>query len=211
MAGGGEVIKQRKRMRPVCSHCRVRVSDRVCGQCLVLGYCSERCAAADWPIHCEAEPHCSDAESGQPDQVWPGLWLGGVEALQCLDALHIESVLTVVQQGRVDHDWLLQRVGASRHHLWLPHADVPSEDMSVDFARATQWIADELAAGRKVLVHCHAGISRSATMVAAYLLRFHTTRFPNVAVVLVWLRSKRPVVNPNSGFLKQLEGWQQHG
>jgi protein-tyrosine phosphatase len=52
------------------------------------------------------------------------------------------------------------------------------------------------------LVHCMQGISRSATMVAAYLIR----RYGMTAVQAVEeLRQKRHIVNPNPGFMKMLQ------
>lgn len=54
----------------------------------------------------------------------------------------------------------------------------------------------------KILVHCWAGVSRSATIVAAYLLK-HTKL--NVLQTITFLQSKRPIVEPNFNFLGQLE------
>ena len=60
----------------------------------------------------------------------------------------------------------------------------------------------------KVLVHCHAGISRSATVVMAYLMRKKQQPFREV-----WaqVKSKRRLVNPNDGFLEQLKIWDEVG
>jgi len=46
------------------------------------------------------------------------------------------------------------------------------------------------------------GISRSATVVAAYLTFRHGLT-PDQAIA--WLRIRRPIVNPNSGFREQLQ------
>ena len=55
--------------------------------------------------------------------------------------------------------------------------------------------------GGRVLVHCHAGISRSATTVISYLMKEHGMAL-NPATQLV--RSRRWFINPNPGFVKQL-------
>jgi atypical dual specificity phosphatase len=58
----------------------------------------------------------------------------------------------------------------------------------------------------RVLVHCLAGMSRSATIVIAYLLA--TT--PMTAVEATgFVRSKREIVRPNYGFTKQLEQYER--
>ena len=53
-----------------------------------------------------------------------------------------------------------------------------------------------------ILVHCMAGVSRSATCVIAYLMREHKH---SLRSALELVRSKRPIVCPNYGFHKQLK------
>ncbi|KAJ4490110.1 hypothetical protein J3R30DRAFT_3653549 [Lentinula aciculospora] len=60
--------------------------------------------------------------------------------------------------------------------------------------------------GRGVLVHCQAGVSRSATIVAAYLM---FNRKMNVEEALDLVRKARPEVDPNPGFIAQLEIFQK--
>lgn len=52
-----------------------------------------------------------------------------------------------------------------------------------------------------VLVHCLAGVSRSASIVVAYLL---TVTNLNYSLALTYLTSRRPCANPNFGFRMQL-------
>ena len=57
-----------------------------------------------------------------------------------------------------------------------------------------------------VLVHCTAGVSRSAAFVAAYLMRkLGVTR----DACLNGMRRARPVIRPNDGFMRQLRQWQR--
>ena len=51
--------------------------------------------------------------------------------------------------------------------------------------------------GEKVLVHCAAGISRSGTVVVAYMMAKYNIRYED-AVRMV--RAKRGCVCPNQGF-----------
>ena len=52
-----------------------------------------------------------------------------------------------------------------------------------------------------ILVHCHAGVSRSATIVIAYLMRKYNWDRDQA---LNFVRSKRSIVNPNNDFMKSL-------
>lgn len=56
-----------------------------------------------------------------------------------------------------------------------------------------------------VLVHCLAGMSRSATIVCAYLL---ATTPMNTEETIAFVKSKRPMIHPNYGFQKQLKTWE---
>jgi protein-tyrosine phosphatase len=57
-----------------------------------------------------------------------------------------------------------------------------------------------------VLVHCHAGVSRSATLVIAYLMQEKRLTFDEA---FSYASKFRPVIFPNQGFQKQLKEWQR--
>lgn len=61
----------------------------------------------------------------------------------------------------------------------------------------------------KVLVHCQMGRSRSATMVAMYLLYKHLVDVCgeeeiDANMVVEFLKQRRNVVDPNTGFVNQI-------
>ena len=56
--------------------------------------------------------------------------------------------------------------------------------------------------GNKVLVHCQGGISRSPTLVIAYLVQKKNLTLGNSFELV---REKRPIIDPNEGFLYQLK------
>jgi atypical dual specificity phosphatase len=58
----------------------------------------------------------------------------------------------------------------------------------------------------RVLVHCFAGMSRSATIVIAYLL---VTTPMTVGEATEFVRSKRSVIRPNCGFIEQLKQYEK--
>lgn len=57
-----------------------------------------------------------------------------------------------------------------------------------------------------VLVHCHAGVSRSATVVIAYLMQEKDLTFDQA---FSFASKKRPVIFPNMGFQRQLQEWER--
>lgn len=79
--------------------------------------------------------------------------------------------------------------------------DVNSEDISLLFYRTLEWIEQAINSGGRVLVHCREGVSRSATMVIAYLMWKCDLSFD---AAHERIRRVRSVCNPNTGFTCQL-------
>ena len=60
-----------------------------------------------------------------------------------------------------------------------------------------------LALGRKrILFHCYAGISRSATLAIAYIALTNNMKLQDT---INMVKSKRNIIQPNKGFMKALE------
>lgn len=60
-----------------------------------------------------------------------------------------------------------------------------------------------LKSGKKVLIHCRAGVQRSATIVAAYLMRYHKM---TIRQAISFIRDKRMIAfRPGPNFLHTLE------
>jgi protein-tyrosine phosphatase len=62
--------------------------------------------------------------------------------------------------------------GKEIQKLRIPVQDSAEEDLAQFFQQATDFIQVNLEKGKSVLVHCSMGISRSASIVIAYLIRF---------------------------------------
>ena len=56
-----------------------------------------------------------------------------------------------------------------------------------------------------VLVHCYAGMSRSTTIVIAYLMKLYRWGYD---ATLHFVKFKRVIANPNEGFANQLRGYE---
>ncbi|KAF5366119.1 hypothetical protein D9757_010932 [Collybiopsis confluens] len=134
------------------------------------------------------------------DQVIPGLWIGGLPSALDTENLRvnkIHSVLSVMRGKLSVHETFI------KHQILLD--DSEDEDVLVHLLPAITFIQSELDKGRGVLVHCQAGISRSATIVAAYLMH---NRHMNLEEALDLIRKARVEIDPNPSFLAQLEIFQ---
>ncbi|EJD55453.1 dual specificity protein phosphatase 12 [Auricularia subglabra TFB-10046 SS5] len=132
------------------------------------------------------------------DEIQPGLFLGPWEAAFEDDDLRragVTHILSVMRLGR-----LAAPAGIEQREI--PALDSPKFDLLSHFPDGIRFIRRALEADGKVLVHCQAGISRSATIVAAYLM--YTQRLtPGAALAII--RARRSCIHPNVGFLQQLE------
>ncbi|XP_075466450.1 dual specificity protein phosphatase 13A isoform X2 [Ascaphus truei] len=91
--------------------------------------------------------------------------------------------------------------GASVTYHGVAANDVPDFDMSQYFYSASEFIHQALSiTGGRLLVHCVVEISRSATLVLAYLM-IHQHLSLTQAVRRV---QEKRWVSPNAGFLRQL-------
>lgn len=79
--------------------------------------------------------------------------------------------------------------------------DLPSTDILKVFPDCNKFIRGALKDGGKVLVHCNAGVSRSTSIVVAYLMRYENM---TVRAAMEHVRAIRSCVRPNDGFVRQL-------
>ncbi|NXK56384.1 DUS18 phosphatase, partial [Chauna torquata] len=111
-----------------------------------------------------------------------------------LAASHVSTVINVsLEVANMFHPGV--------EYLHVPVADVPTARISAYFDAIADRIRSVGARGGRTLLHCMAGVSRSATICMAYLMKHHTM---SLASTHAWVRSCRPIIRPNNGFWQQL-------
>jgi len=138
-----------------------------------------------------------------PINIVPGLYIGSVGAAiskENLLANGITHVLCAANNIKLYHpnDFIYKQIAID---------DTPASDMYSHLASACSFIGRAISAGGRVLVHCFAGKSRSATVIASYLM--FTMKIDMVAAIDL-MRSRRPIVQPNAGFCTQLLKWNRY-
>uniref|UniRef100_A0A672UM77 Dual specificity protein phosphatase 15 n=1 Tax=Strigops habroptila TaxID=2489341 RepID=A0A672UM77_STRHB len=86
-------------------------------------------------------------------------------------------------------------------YLRIPLPDTPEANIKRHFKECISFIHQCRLHGGNCLVHCLAGISRSTTVVVAYVMAVTEL---SCQEVLEAIRTIRPVANPNPGFRQQL-------
>ncbi|GAA5865838.1 hypothetical protein JCM1840_006269 [Sporobolomyces johnsonii] len=130
-------------------------------------------------------------------QVIDGLWIGDYQASQDGSLLEENSISCVVSAMRQEYS---AQPGIDLHRVAVD--DTSTTNIIEHFVPCADFIDSALSKGQNVLVHCQAGVSRSTTLVAAYLMLKLKL---NVEQAVDKIRSVRPQVEPTQFFMLQLE------
>ena len=127
------------------------------------------------------------------NEIVPGLFLGDCTAAERPPG----SVRRIIN--------MTQSAGFHEGRLKYLHIDIDDNDDApilkfVD--RANAFLDEGLRSSEHVLVHCNSGMSRSATLVIAFLM---SRRGMSLADAYETTRSARPVILPNRGFFGALQ------
>ncbi|HLA45861.1 MAG TPA: dual specificity protein phosphatase family protein, partial [Aggregatilineales bacterium] len=127
-----------------------------------------------------------------------GIYVSGIHALAHSERarrMGVRAVLRVDSEDRSFRQWASDFL---LHDMPLiDGAEVPGERLS----EAAAFIHGSLDSGLKVLVHCQMGVSRSVTMVLAYLIEYENMSLPDAVRLVV---RRRAVAAPHRAMLRSL-------
>ncbi|KAK2491821.1 hypothetical protein MC885_014410 [Smutsia gigantea] len=92
-------------------------------------------------------------------------------------------------------------------YLCILAADSPSQNLTRHFKESIKFIHECRLRGEGCLVHCLAGVSRSVTLVIAYIMTVTDFGWEDA---LHTVRAGRSCANPNLGFQRQLQEFEKH-
>ncbi|XP_075427857.1 dual specificity protein phosphatase 15 isoform X2 [Ascaphus truei] len=131
--------------------------------------------------------------------ILPGLYLGSVIDSRDWEQLKRNRITHAVSVHQSPEPKLQELT-----YLCVSLPDSPEADILQHFKQCISFIHCSRLSGGNCLVHCSAGVSRSATIVTAYIMT--VTRL-NWAQALAVVSAARPSANPNTGFRKQLQNF----
>ena len=133
-------------------------------------------------------------------QLTPNLFLSSATALtpQALSKYNISLIINVTKELP-----LLPVDGAKT--LRINIEDRSSEDLFPYFESVSSLVREHERSGGLVVIHCVAGVSRSAALCLAFLVKYYCS----LSEAWNYVKTIRPWVNPNTGFWTQLESWEQ--
>lgn len=130
-----------------------------------------------------------------------GLWLGSISSSSNrhhLQQLGIKTILSVA----IGIEPLYP---SDFEYLQIPLLDT-NEKLQPIFDEFLPIIHHRLTQNKNILIHCIVGASRSASLVLAYLIKYHGY---SLTQALYFVQQKRPVVNPNPYYIQQLKLFEQ--
>lgn len=146
--------------------------------------------------------------SNDADEILPGLWLGNRRAAlddQWLRAQNISVVFNCTKDTpfsivpnkkfRIPVDDNLEITEINNMTLWAPE---------IAFK-----VLQEYFKGQKILIHCHAGMQRSAAAMTFVLI---VLKYPiNHNYIMNFIKSKRPIVfHVQANFLKSIQEFEKY-
>ncbi|XP_077466287.1 dual specificity protein phosphatase 1 [Stigmatopora argus] len=136
-------------------------------------------------------------DQGGPVEILPFLYLGSAyhaSRKDMLDMLGITALINVSANcpNHFEDSFLYKSIPVEDNH---------KADISSWFNEAIEFIDSVRNNGGRVFVHCQAGISRSATICLAYLMRTNRVKLDEA---FEFVKQRRSIISPNFSFMGQL-------
>ncbi|XP_076878860.1 dual specificity protein phosphatase 1 [Brachyhypopomus gauderio] len=150
----------------------------------------------------DVESDCSTCgtplyDQGGPVEILPFLYLGSAyhaSRKDMLDMLRITALINVSSNCPNHFEDHFQ-------YKSIPVEDNHKANISSWFNEAIEFIDSVRNNGGRVFVHCRAGISRSATICLAYVMRTNQVRLDEA---FEFVKQRRSIISPNFSFMGQL-------
>ncbi|CAL1170126.1 unnamed protein product [Cladocopium goreaui] len=139
------------------------------------------------------------------DKILENLYLGGVEAVSDHSKLTSQGVRAICVCCR-EFEIPSKSFATGIDYYRVDVEDMSKEPLEEFLEEATDFIYSWTSQNLPVLVHCRAGVSRSASVVLAYMVRFANFTLNDA---FVYLRAARPAVTPNLGFMEKLVAYEE--
>lgn len=153
-------------------------------------------------------PSSEGARGVLPSLAAPNVYISGSSLVRNpagVSKLRVGAVLNVAFEIYGDPDEFASHGLAYRAEALK---DVSEQPLAPELLHElVRWVHEKVSAGQPTLVHCQMGISRSASVVIAYMLA--TQQAESVATALALLRRRRPQVKPNPGFMQRLGEYEE--
>ena len=150
------------------------------------------------------------SEVNPVDEIIDKLFLGDVSVAMDTELMHRIGVTHILTVEMIP---LPEAVSSNHPNVAIKQVaitDMPESDLLTALPAGIDFIKEGIESPKAggTLVHCYAGVSRSAAFVVAYLMKANNWTLERAVAAV---KAKRPTARPNSGFMKQLELFEAMG
>ena len=131
-----------------------------------------------------------------PVEILPHLFLGDIKIARSRESLANAGITRILNVSRLENCFQSELT-----YKQIAVDDAPNVNLSEHFPSAFRFIESARVNEERVLVHCQAGMSRSVTVIIAYLM-FHMSLSLERAYDFV--KARKPNIEPNFSFMGQL-------
>ena len=129
------------------------------------------------------------------DKITDKIYLGDIDGASDFDYFSKEKITNVLSIINKPPDYSEY---PNINHKLIKIDDFDTENIIKYFKECIEFIENT----DKVFIHCMCGVSRSATIVIAYLMwKTHCNYYD----AYFFVKNRRPFIDPNEGFIKQLK------
>ena len=135
-----------------------------------------------------------------PNLILDNIYIGDIydaHNIEELEKNNINNVISIVPGCENIYNNIEYKI----NHNCFQAIDNLEQDLTQYFEKTSSLIENIVEKKEKVLIHCICGVSRSVTILLAYLI---IKRGYTLKDGLELIKNKRPIANPNESFLKQL-------
>lgn len=134
------------------------------------------------------------------NKIVKGLLLGGETLSVNKEELHRLKITHIVNCSKDLQNHFEESLPGFKYYR-VDVDDLDDQPINQYFEGSLKFMKDAIDKGHTVFVHCSKGVSRSSTIVLAYLISYHKYSLKDA---LNFIKTKRPMVQPNCGFVSKL-------
>ncbi|XP_075698036.1 protein phosphatase Slingshot homolog 3 [Rhinoderma darwinii] len=159
------------------------------------------CVLQDYTEFIDNEMIMILAQMDRPSEIFPYLYLGSEWNASNLEELQKNKVTHILNVTREIDNFFPETFT----YLNIRVLDEECTNLLQYWKETHRFIYNARQIGTRVLVHCKMGVSRSASTVIAYAMKEYEWTFEEA---LKYVKERRSIVQPNAGFLRQLQTYQ---
>lgn len=137
-------------------------------------------------------------------QITPSIFISGFTCASNQNNLDNNNIKYIINCTNTVSNYFENN--SSLTYLRIPIDDTYNQHIEQYFDMTYNTIEQAIKENKNVLVHCHAGVSRSVTIVIAYLMRKNNLTYEQART---FVKSKRSIIDPNPDFVKSLQEFEK--